>query len=175
MASLTHATALEAVLHGPGGPTWLSAKACHHQHVQVQAGFWQGSASSCAKSPDQRSKTPAHSRQVTTERRLLQKAGAENMRAGRVLHKSGTSVPRQAGGASSGAGPRSSQAQRVLGCWALPVHKAWSHPEKLKSSVNMSMLPQKKPLLRSCNNCWVSLWCPENRLMAELLPSALLS
>lgn len=41
--------------------------------------------------------------------------------------------------------------------------------------MNASVLPPKKPPLRSCNNYWVSAWCPENELMVELLPSALLS
>lgn len=41
--------------------------------------------------------------------------------------------------------------------------------------MNASVLPPKKPPLRSCNNYWVSAWCPENGLMVELLPSALLS
>lgn len=35
--------------------------------------------------------------------------------------------------------------------------------------------PKKKPLLPSCNNYWLSLWCPENRVLVEPHPGAFLS
>lgn len=53
----------------------------------------------------------------------------------------------------------------------LPVHKARSHPEKLKRWVDMSMLPPKKPLLHSRNHYWVSLWCPENGSWQNCFPA----